>query len=338
MRLLNIEKKIINTLVTKLHILKISNETKIGALTAVAITVLILGYNFLRGNDILSREQKFYALYSHVDGLNVSKPVLVNGFQIGRVSDMKLQPSGKTLVEFKINKDYSIPENSVASLISTDLLGSKAIEFELGNSTINAQSKDTLRSNVERSLAETVQPVQKKAENIIAKMDSLLTSVNMILNPSFQKNIDRSFRSIANTLETIEGTTKKVDGLVGTEGGRVGKIIANFESISGNLRNNNERITRIVSNFDRMSDQVAKSNIQQTLSNANKAVGDLQIAIDKINNGKGSLSLLLNDDKMYNNLNDASSNLDKLIIDLRENPKRYVSIDFSLINFGKKKK
>ncbi len=313
--------------------MKVSNETKIGALTAIAITVLILGYNFLRGNDILSREQRFYSIYSHVDGLNVSKPVLVNGFQIGRVSDMKLQPGGKTVVEFKINKDYPIPENSVARLISTDLLGNKAIEFELGNSTVFAENKDTLRANVERSLAETVQPVQKKAETIIAKMDSLLTSVNTILNPAFQKNVDRSFKSIATTLETIEGTTKKVDGLVGTEGGRVGKILANFESISSNLRNNNEHITHIVSNFDQLSNQVAKTNIQETLTNANKAITDLQAAISKINNGKGSISLLLNDDKLYNNLNNSAADLDKLMQDLKANPKRYVS--FSV--FGGKK-
>jgi phospholipid/cholesterol/gamma-HCH transport system substrate-binding protein len=312
--------------------LKISNETKIGALTAIAITVLILGYNFLRGNDILSREQRFYAVYSHVDGLNVSKPVLVNGFQIGRISNMKLQPSGKTVVEFKINKDYPISENSVARLISTDLLGNKAVEFELGNSTVYAENKDTLRSNVERSLAESVQPVQKKAEVIIAKMDSLLTSVNTILNPAFQKNVDRSFKSIATTLETIEGTTKKVDGLVGSEGGRIGKILANFESISSNLRNNNEHISHIVANFDQLSNQVAKTNIQETLTNANKAVTDLQTAISKINNGQGSLGLLLNDDKLYNNLNNSAADLDKLMQDLKANPKRYVS--FSV--FGKK--
>ena len=313
--------------------MKVSNETKIGALTAIAIVVLILGYNFLRGNDILSREQRFYAIYGHVDGLNISKPVLVNGFQIGRVSDMKLQPSGKTLDEFKTNKDDHIPENTVARLMSTDLLGNKAIEFELGNSKVNAESKDTLRSNVERSLAESVQPVQKKAEAIITKMDSLLTSVNTILNPSFQKNIDRSFKSVASTLETIDRTTKKVDGLVGSESGRIGKILANFESISSNLRNNNQHISHIVANFDQLSNQVAKTNIQETLTNANKAMTDLQAAINKINNGTGSIGLLLNDDKLYNNLNNSAANLDKLMIDLKANPKRYVS--FSI--FGGKK-
>lgn len=314
--------------------MKVSNETKIGVLTAIAITLLLLGYNFLRGNDILSREQRFYAIYGHVDGLAISKPVLVNGFQIGRVSDMKLQPSGKTLVEFKINKDYPIPENSVARLMSTDLLGSKAIEFELGNSTVHAEDQDTLRSNVEKSLAETVQPVQKKAENIISKMDSLLTSVNNILNPNLQKNVDRTFRSIASTLESVESATQKINGLVGSESGRISKIMANFESISSNLRNNNEHISHIVSNFDLMSDQVAKSNIQETLTNANKAVNDLQATINKINSGKGSVGLLLNDDKLYNNLNNSAADLDKLMQDLKANPKRYVS--FSI--FGGKKK
>src|SRR5271154_3517553 len=109
--------------------MKISNETKIGALTAIAITILILGYSFLRGDDLFSSSNKFYAVYKSVDGLAVSKPVLVNGFQIGRVSKMKLQPDGHTIVEFKIDNKYNVPENTLAKLVSTDLLGGKAIVF-----------------------------------------------------------------------------------------------------------------------------------------------------------------------------------------------------------------
>ncbi|HEY2584085.1 MAG TPA: MlaD family protein, partial [Mucilaginibacter sp.] len=106
--------------------MKISNETKIGALTAIAITILILGYSFLRGNDIFSSSNKFYAIYKSVDGLSVSKPVLVNGFPIGRVSNMKLLPDGRTIVEFKIEQQYNVPSNTLAKLVSTDLLGTKA--------------------------------------------------------------------------------------------------------------------------------------------------------------------------------------------------------------------
>jgi phospholipid/cholesterol/gamma-HCH transport system substrate-binding protein len=313
--------------------LKISNEVKIGAFTIISSTILILGYSFLKGNDIFSRETKLYAIYDRVDGLAVSKPVLINGFPIGRVSEMKLLPSGKTLVEFKIAPDYEVPKNTTARLESTDLLGSKAIVFSLGNSKDNAKDQDTLSSNVEKSLAESVQPVQKKAEQIITKMDSLLTSINSVVDARFQKNINRSFQSIANTLETLEGTSKKVDGLVGNQTSRIDAILGNAESITANLKNNNEHLNNILANFDKVSDDVAKSNILETLQKANGAISDLQATINKINNGEGSVGLLLNDEALYQNLNNAAKNLDNLMIDIKARPKRYVS--FSV--FGGKK-
>ncbi|MEO6498628.1 MAG: MlaD family protein, partial [Mucilaginibacter sp.] len=101
--------------------MKVSNETKVGAFTAVAITLLLLGYSFLSGNDVFSGSNKFYAIYKSVEGLTVSKPVLVNGFQVGRVSKMELQQDGRTIVQFKVDKQYEIPENTLAQLQSTDL-------------------------------------------------------------------------------------------------------------------------------------------------------------------------------------------------------------------------
>src|SRR5471030_1572858 len=207
--------------------MKISNETKIGVLTAIAITILILGYSFLRGNDIFSSSNKFYAIYSSVDGLTVSKPVLVNGFQIGRISKMKLRPDGHTIVEFKVERKYNVPSNTLAKLVSTDLLGSKAIVFEYGNSNTNAEDNDTLRADIQGSLAESLQPIQMKAQNLIARLDSSLSSINKILNPDFQKNVDRSFLSIANSLHTLEGTTKKVDALIGDQTAHINDILAN---------------------------------------------------------------------------------------------------------------
>jgi len=165
----------------------ISNETKIGALTTIAIAVLILGYSFLSGNDVFSGSNKFYAIYNSVEGLTVSKPVLVNGFQIGRVSKMVLNNDGRTIVEFKVDQKYNVPVNTLAKLVSTDLLGGKAIVFELGTSKEFADNKDTLRADVQGSLAESLQPIQMKAENLITKLDSSLASINRILNPNFQK-------------------------------------------------------------------------------------------------------------------------------------------------------
>ena len=313
--------------------MKISNETKVGILAAIAIAIFIVGYNFLKGNDIFTSENEFYAKYDKVDGLAISKPVLVNGFQIGRVSALTLQPNGQILAQFKINPKYVVPDNTIARLESTDLLGSKAVIFDLGNSLKYAIDGDTLNANVQQNIMEQVEPVQKKAQVIVAKLDSLLSSVNTILNPDFQKNVNRSFASIAKTLETLELTSKTVDGAVSIQAKRIDNILANAESISSNLKNNNEKITAIMNNMNNVTDQLAKANFKETLDNANKAVADLQATVAKINNGAGSLGMLLNDEKLYNNLNNAAANLDKLMIDLQANPKRYVS--FSV--FGGKK-
>ncbi|NCD71921.1 MlaD family protein [Mucilaginibacter agri] len=314
--------------------MKIANETKVGILTVLAITILLLGFSYLRGSEVFSSSNRFYAIYRSVEGLTVSKPVLVNGFPIGKVSKMELLPDGRTIVEFKIEHQYNVPVNTLAELESTDLLGSKAIVFQLGTSKEYAEDKDTLRANVAGSLAESLQPVQKKAELLISKMDSTLSSVNKILNPDFQKNVDRSFLSIANSLQTLEGTTKKIDNLVGSQTGHINNVLANAEVVSANLKTTTEHFQNVSSNFETFSNDLASSNIKQTLDNANKTMADLQATVNKINSGTGSLSLLINDDQMYKNLNAASGNLNNLFIDIKAHPSRYVS--FSV--FGKKDK
>ncbi|KQM66153.1 ABC transporter permease [Pedobacter sp. Leaf216] len=315
--------------------MKIKNETKVGILAAFAIALLIIGYNFLKGNSIFSSETTLYAKYTRVDGLTVSKPILINGYQIGRVAKLELQQDGTVIATLSVNSKYEIPENSIARLEGTDLLGSKAIVMSLGDSKKMAEDGYTLNANVEKGLMEQVQPVQKKAELIIGKMDSILSSVNSILNPNFQKNVDKSFNSIAGTLASLETTSKKVDGLVGSESKRIEAIFRNVEGITANLNNNNQKISDILTNINTVTDKFAAANFKQTLDNANNAIADLQSVISGIKDGKGSLGLLLNDDKMYQNLNNASKNLDELMIDLKANPKRYVH--FSVFGGGNKK-
>lgn len=313
--------------------MKISNETKIGALTAIAITILILGYSFLKGNDVFSSSNRFYAVYASVDGLSVSKPVLVNGFPIGHISKMELGQTGQTTVELKIESKYNVPINTIARLVSTDLLGNKAIVFELGDSKQYAETKDTLQTDIQGSLAESLQPIQTKAENLMNKLDSSLAAINKILNPNFQRNVDRSFNSIANSLQTLEGTTKKIDNLVGAQSAHINGILTNAEDVTGSLKVSAANLNQITGNFNKFSNDMANGNIKQTLDNANKAMADLQATTAKINSNNGSLGLLLNDQQLYRNLQNASNNLDALFIDLKANPKRYVH--FSV--FGGKK-
>ena len=312
--------------------MKISNETKVGILAVVSIVILTIGYSFLKGNDVFSKENTFYSKYSRVEGLTVSKPVLVNGFQIGRVSKMTLMNDGEILVEFKIKNQYSVPKSTVARIASTDFLGNKAIVFDLGESTHYAISGDTLSGGINQNLLEQVEPVQKKAEAVVLVIDSILTSINNTINPQFQTNVNRSLASIANTLNTLENTASQVDKLVGIEKSKISGILTNVESISENLANNNQKLNTIFANMETMSDQAAKLNFTETMDKANLAVANFQSIVNGINKGDGSLGKLLNDDELYNNLEDASKSLDNLILDMKEHPGRYVH--FSI--FGRK--
>lgn len=304
--------------------MKIRNETKVGILAVVAIAILIIGYSFLKGNDVFSSENTYYATYSRVDGLTSSKPILVNGYQIGRVSSMTLLPGGEIKTEFKVKKNYSIPSNTIARISSTDLLGGKAIVFELGDSPTPAKSGAELSAGVQKNIMEQVEPIQKRAEDIAAVLDSVLTSINNTINADFQRDFSRSINSIANSLASIEHITNQVDGLVGREQRRIGGIMANVESITQNFEKNNEKISQMITNLNDITDQVARANFAQTIQSANTAMADFQAVVDRINKGEGSLGLLLNDDQLYDNLNNASNSLDELIIDMKERPGRYV--------------
>ena len=312
--------------------MKISNETKVGALTSIAIAILFIGYSFLKGNNVFSSEKTFYTEYDNVDGLAVSKPVLVSGFQIGRVSKLTLQPNGKIRTEFKIKNEYDIPSNSVARIVSADLLGSKAIVFELGNSTTMARNGDPLLSDVQANLMEKVEPLQKKIENLVVKLDSVLSGVNSVLDENFQRDFKSSVHSISVSLKNLEKITGDVDGLMGSEKDRLSNILSNMESITLNFKNNNEKINSILANLDNLSDDLSKTEIKATVDNANQAMKDVVEITNKIKSGDGSLGQLIHDEKLYNNLTSASESLDQLVKDLKENPAKYLKISI----FGKK--
>lgn len=312
--------------------MKISNETKVGALTAVAITILVIGYSFLRGNDLFSSENTYYTDYDNVDGLVVSNPVMVNGFKIGRVSKTTLMDNGKIRTEFKIKKEYKIPSNTIARISSDGFLGGKIIVFELGNSKTYAKDGDPLQSDVQANLLQKVEPLQKKIEDLVERLDSVLFAVNTALDEEFQRDFKSSLRSISISLKNVEKITTDVEGLMGSERERLARIMQNLESITHNFKNNGDKINQIMANLDHLSSDLSKTEIKATVDNAYQAMKDVQEITDKINKGEGSLGLLLNDDKLYDNLSRTSASLDELVQDLKTNPGKYLKISI----FGKK--
>jgi phospholipid/cholesterol/gamma-HCH transport system substrate-binding protein len=322
--------------------LKIKKEIKIAIVFIATLALLYWGINFLKGRDFFNKERIYYAVYNQVNGLVVANPVLVNGFKVGHVKKMYFHPdnSGRIMVEFIINNsDLEVPVNSIARLFSSDLLGSRAVEIQLGNSTTLAQDGDTLKTFVQATLGEEVnvqfQPIKQKFEAVMLSIDSVLVIIKGIFNENTQKNLEQSFESIRYTIQNLEHTTYNIDTLVVTQRVKLANIIGNVESISLNIKKNNDKITNIITNFSNISDTIAKAKIASTIDNASKSLKQFAEIMEKVNRGEGSLGMLINNDSLYNNLNGASKQLNELVEDVKLNPQRYVNI--SIFGGGKKK-
>lgn len=310
--------------------MKINNETKVGIITVLSVTILILGYNYLKGTEVFTDTIDIYAEYAQINGINESNPILYNGYAVGKVTDLELTERGTIIATLTLKPGLQIPDNTIAKIVSQDLLGAKAVVLQFGDSRTFVEEGDTLRTDMEMSLAESVNsevlPVKQKAEKLLSTMDSILVSIQYILNPNFRSNIDQSFASIKRSIETLEVTATRVDSMVKYQAARFKVISSNIESISSNLKNNNQKITDILSNIDQISDSLTRINFVSTIDRANKALEDIAIITEKINTGQGTLGMLVNDDKLYHNLNQSSRDLDRLLVDLRLNPKRYVNV------------
>lgn len=322
--------------------MKISKEVRIGLVVTIGIAMLIYGFNFLKGKSLFSEQQDFYAVYSHVDGLIEANTVQINGLRVGRVNTIKLHPDfpGKIVVSFSINNNYDIqiPDNSIAKIISSDLMGTRAIQILLGNSKQYTKQGDTLTSEIQASLSDEVnaqvRPLKEKAENLILSIDSVMSVVQAVFNQSARDNLTRSFESIKLSLETFQKTSLRMDTLVASEKEKLGVIFSKIESISSNIANSNEKLTNVINNFSDISDSLAQANIRSAIENTNIALRQASEIMDKINKGEGSLGMLVNDKGLYQHLDSAATNVNNLVNDLNSHPKRYVH--FSI--FGKKDK
>lgn len=306
----------------------------IGITFVLAIVFFVWGYNFLKGKNILGKQTYYYAKYHDVSGLTTANPVLVNGLKTGLVNAVYFDPdmSGNIIVEFIINNNFPIPKNTVARIFSSDLMGSKAVEFVLGNSPEFASNGDTLRSSMEASLMESVnaqvQPIRLKAENLLSSIDTLVIALQSILNKEARSDLAASINSIRGTFSNLESTTSNLDTLVKSEASRISGILTNIDSLSLTLKDNRESFGAIISNFELISDSLAQADIPGTFKRANKTLDDLDAILASINRGEGTIGMLMHNDTLYLEITKSAEELNKLLEDIRLNPKRYVK--FSL--------
>lgn len=318
--------------------MKISNETKIGALTAIAITLLILGFNFLKGKSFLDKTHTLYAKYSNVQGLATSNPVMINGLQVGTVYKISTDKNMKEiLVNMTLTKDVNIPVNSVA-IIKPSLLGTISLEIKLGDATTFIPQNGTIAteatSGIFNDVLSKVDPVLYQVTKAVTSIDSVLLAVNHILDPNAKNNISAMLENLNKTSANLIGASASLNVLLDAQTGALAGTIKNLNSFTGNLDKNNDKITNLVGNLDKTATNLSQLDLQKTLNTLNSTIGDLKSTIGKLNNTSGTAGLLLNDTKLYNNLTATANKLNLLLDDLKTNPKRYINISI----FGKKNK
>jgi phospholipid/cholesterol/gamma-HCH transport system substrate-binding protein len=323
--------------------MKYSREIKVAVVSLATLFAFVWGYNFLKGNDIFSKQRVFYTEFEDAGGLNTSAPVMANGYKVGLVKSIYFEPLGKRnlIVELMLTADnFDIPKGSRARLVS-DLLGTTSINLMLGEDNGVYAPGDTLMSEIEESLtaelanvSKSLIPLKVKAENLIENLDSLVIDIRDALGKGERESsVNKALADLALTMENLKRATGKIDVLV-SEDGDLSRILSDVEAFTSVLDKNKGEIDRLVSNLATFSDTLAAADLASTINNANRTFSELADAMEKINNGQGSVGKLLNDDSVYNNLTAATENLDKLFIDIKERPSRYVHVSL----FGRKNK
>lgn len=311
-------------------ILKPKKEVIIAIIFISCLAAFYWGFNYLKGIDIFKRQRVFYAEYNNVLGLLEANPVIINGFKVGQVTNISLKKDDvrKIIVEFIVHEKFEIPINTIARIESTDLLGSKAIVLYLGDSPVMAQSGDFLIGDIEKTLKEEVNiqmlPLKYKVEDLLSSFDSALAIVQYIFNENTRENLQKSFESIRYTIANIEKTSSRIDTLLITQQSRLVNILANIESITLNIRNQNAHIANLLQNASRLSDTLLVSQLRSTIINLNNTIANLDEITAKIKQGDGTLGMLIHTDSLHRQLNLLSKDMHLLLEDLRLNPHRYI--------------
>jgi phospholipid/cholesterol/gamma-HCH transport system substrate-binding protein len=310
---------------------KISNEVKVGASALLTLVIFIWLFSFLKGKDFLKSTALYYAVYDKVGGLAESSPVEINGYKVGVVRSLDFidATSGRLLVEFSVNKNFKLPKNTVAEIVPVSLLGGMKVQFVYGKGPGTYSEGDTIPGKLAESLMDKIDteilPLKEKLSNLIVVIDSVLSSVDEIMNPEFKKD----FRG---TLSHLNKTTASLDKSIGSKGKELAATLDNINKFTNMLSDNSGKLNKTFSNIETITDTLAAANIYASVNNLKASLEKAASLMDNLNKGKGSAGKFLTNDTLYTNLSGSVESLNMLLKDMKANPKRYVH--FSV--FGRK--
>ena len=312
--------------------MKIRTEAMVGFIGVFSIAILVWGINFLKGKNLFNKECEYHAKYSNINGLLPTSYVFINGMKVGKVNNIQPMDSQmKTfLVSFEIPAKIKLPSNSVAEVYSSDILGSKAMRIIVGNASTMLSNNDTMISKNSGDMFDEVKkmfnPYSSKLENIVNNIDGITASLNLILNKDNQQEFTSILQKTNTAASNLAELSAEINGITNNEKEKIHAIVDNIKNLSETLDENDENLSLIINNFAKISDTLASINISNIMTDINTSLEALSTTLNKINKGNGNLGLLINDDKLYYNLEKSTKSLDSLINDIKANPKRYINV------------
>lgn len=309
--------------------MKISRELKTGIVAVGVIALFIWGYNFLKGMNLFDGPLKtYYTEYNNVQGLNTSSEVTINGVVVGKVLSINFNQDpnkrGQLIVEFSIENDFEFSKNSIAKIYSASLMGGKSLAVVPSYEGEIAKPGDFIAGEIESdifsSVTEKLNPLQAKVENVIVSADSLMTGLTDVLDVKSRNNLKNTIAQLNETVANFKQISESVNNLVKTNDEKLSKTLTNTEVLTKNL--------------SMLSDSLVNADIGKTIKNLETSIASLSSIINNIEEGNGTMGKLLYDEQMYTNLTNASKELEELMREIKEHPKRFVH--FSI--FGKKDK
>ncbi len=314
----------------------ISKEIKIALLGICSILLFVFGYNYLKGTGLFSSTKILKAEYDNVQGLTPASYVQLQGFTIGTVKAIQLsvEHPGKVLVIMSVDKKLMIPEDSKASIVSLDLLGTKAVNLVKGTSSNTAGVNQLIQGDVTfgtiESLGASATPAIDSAKITIASLNKTIQSINNILDVNSQNDLKSTLADMSKTMKDFSQFANQLNA----QSAKIASLIASLNSFAGNLDKNGATITHVLNNVEATTNNLKKVDFDATMSELKTTMNDLQKTLGKINNGNGSMALLMNDDKLYRNLKNTLATANNLLADVNARPSRYINVAI----FGKKNK
>ncbi len=295
----------------------VSREIKTAVLVLLGILLIIFTFNYLKGQNLLDSSRKFYVVYDNIEGLTLSSPVTINGFIVGKIQDISFNAKNdaRLKVTLTVDNDFKFSKNSKAELYETGLIGGKAIAIvPVFDDAEEAKNGDVLNASVKKGLLQSLDltSLQLKLEGMVVSADSVLTSVNSVLDEGTKANLRSTITQLNATIASFNTTSQSLSELIENNKGKLDSTLTNVNTLSGNL---------VV-----ITDSLANAGLSGTIKNLEATIGNFNNVLSSIDRGEGTLGKLVKDEALYNNLENATKELEELLEDIKLHPKRYFRI------------